>query len=63
MRHTGEAYRGINVLVLWATAHDRGYGSAHWLTYRQAQELGGQSGWFGIRAFEQSLEDGPLARS
>lgn len=42
LRHGGEPYRGINVLLLWAAAFDRGYASPHWMTYRQAQTLGGQ---------------------
>ena len=41
-RVTGEAYRGINVVMLWAAAMEKGYASASWMTYRQAQELGGQ---------------------
>lgn len=41
-RFNGEPYRGINVLVLWATAQKRGYGSDRWMTYRPAQTLGGQ---------------------
>ena len=41
LRHNGEAYRGINILMLWATAHERGYNSAHWMTFKQAMELGG----------------------
>jgi antirestriction protein ArdC len=41
-RVTGEAYRGINVLMLWVEAACRGYLSPTWITYRQAQELGGQ---------------------
>ena len=28
-------YRGINVLVLWATAQERGYKSGTWATYKQ----------------------------
>ncbi|WP_343030887.1 ArdC-like ssDNA-binding domain-containing protein [Rhodovulum strictum] len=42
VRHNGEEYRGINVLMLWATAARKGHVSARWMTYRQAQELGGQ---------------------
>jgi antirestriction protein ArdC len=34
-------YRGINALVLNLTALERGYESAAWITYRQAQSLGG----------------------
>ncbi|RLQ84975.1 ArdC family protein [Notoacmeibacter ruber] len=41
-RFNGEDYRGINILMLWARASAKGYGSARWMTYRQASELGGQ---------------------
>jgi hypothetical protein len=41
-RAGGQPYRGINVLMLWAAAIEKGYGSPLWLTYRQAAELGGQ---------------------
>lgn len=41
MRHTGEPYRGINVLLLWCTAQERGYQQNTWLTYKQAEALGG----------------------
>lgn len=41
LRHNGEAYRGINILMLWATASERGYSSERWMTFRQAQDLGG----------------------
>jgi antirestriction protein ArdC len=39
-RHNGIPYRGINVLILWAEAIDRGYIAPLWMTYRQALELG-----------------------
>ncbi len=39
LRHNGEPYRGINVLLLWAEAMAKGYQSSHWLTYRQTLEL------------------------
>lgn len=42
LRVTGEPYRGINVLMLWLESHLKGYVSPTWMTYRQAQELGGQ---------------------
>lgn len=42
LRFNAEEYRGINVLMLWARASAEGYTSARWMTYRQAQELGGQ---------------------
>ncbi|MEM1372053.1 MAG: ArdC-like ssDNA-binding domain-containing protein, partial [Pseudomonadota bacterium] len=42
LRANGERYRGINVLLLWAAASARGFSVPQWMTYRQAQELGGQ---------------------
>jgi antirestriction protein ArdC len=41
-RHNGEEYRGINVLMLWIIATQRGYVSSRWMTYKQASDLGGQ---------------------
>ncbi|KSV84370.1 ArdC family protein [Sinorhizobium sp. GL28] len=41
LRHNGIAYRGINTVLLWMTAAERGYSSCYWMTFRQAQELGG----------------------
>ena len=35
-------YRGINTVVLWATAQGEAYPSAVWATYRQWTELGAQ---------------------
>lgn len=42
LRATGQPYRGINTVMLWMTAMERGYASPFWLSYRQAQGLGGQ---------------------
>ncbi len=39
---TGAAYRGVNVLILWSEAVERGYTSNIWMTFKQAQALGGQ---------------------
>jgi len=39
---SGKAYRGVNVIALWATAQACGYTGARWATYRQWQELGAQ---------------------
>ena len=41
LRHSGDTYSGINVLVLWATAMERGYAGPIWMTFKQALELGG----------------------
>jgi antirestriction protein ArdC len=40
-RHNGVPYRGINVLVLWGEAVDKGYGFTIWMTFNQALCLGG----------------------
>jgi antirestriction protein ArdC len=37
-----KAYRGINILALWATAHERGFSSGVWATYKQWAEAGAQ---------------------
>jgi len=39
---SGEAYRGVNVLILWDAAIEHDYSSNVWLTYKQAAEMGGQ---------------------
>ncbi|WP_457662576.1 ArdC-like ssDNA-binding domain-containing protein [Sinorhizobium medicae] len=36
LRHNGVAYRGINTILLWMTASERGYSSSYWMTFRQA---------------------------
>lgn len=41
LRHNGLAYKGINVIALWAAAQTHGYKSRHWLTFKQALTLGG----------------------
>ena len=42
LRFNGTPYRGMNVLLLWGEAMDRGYQASIWMTYKQAQELGGR---------------------
>ncbi len=39
---TGTAYCGINIMLLWCSAAKQGFNDSRWLTYKQAQELGGQ---------------------
>jgi antirestriction protein ArdC len=39
---TGKAYRGINILTLWAQAHSKGYHDPKWATYQQWSQLGMQ---------------------
>jgi len=42
IRENGQAYHGINTLVLWAAGADSGYRSQRWLTYNAAKAHGGQ---------------------
>lgn len=42
MRSEGTPYRGMNVLNLWAATLERGFSSSYWMTYKRAQEFGGQ---------------------
>lgn len=41
LRHNGQAYKGFNVLALWASAMESGFKSRFWLTFNQAKELKG----------------------
>lgn len=40
LRHNGQPYTGLNVLLLWSEAMARGFASPVWMTFRQASELG-----------------------
>jgi antirestriction protein ArdC len=42
LRHNGQPYQGVNILMLWVSACAQGFTRPHWMTYNQAQELGGQ---------------------
>jgi len=39
---TGRPYSGINILLLWGALFEAGYASQGWLTFRQAQSVGGR---------------------
>jgi len=39
LRANGVAYRGINTLVLWSAAMEKGYRAPIWMTFKQALEL------------------------
>ena len=39
LRHNGVAYSGINILMLWAEAMDKGFSAPIWMTFKQALEL------------------------
>lgn len=41
LRHDGTPYSGVNILLLWAEAVERGYLRPTWMTFRQALALGG----------------------
>lgn len=38
---TGNAYSGINILILWSAVIERDFAAQNWLTFRQALSLGG----------------------
>lgn len=40
LRHNGKPYQGVNVLMLWLAAMEKGYTAPIWMTYNQAKELG-----------------------
>jgi antirestriction protein ArdC len=41
LRHNGENYHGINIIVLWLMAEAQGFNCPYWLTFQQAKQLGG----------------------
>ncbi|MFC0804690.1 MULTISPECIES: ArdC family protein [Sinorhizobium] len=40
LRHNGQPYSGMNVLLLWSEGIARGFASPTWMTFKQALELG-----------------------
>ena len=40
LRHNGQPYNGINILMLWSAAVSEGYSAPIWMTFKQAKELG-----------------------
>lgn len=40
LRSNGVPYRGVNILLLWGDAMDKGFTSSTWMTFKQAQALG-----------------------
>jgi antirestriction protein ArdC len=41
LRSNGVPYRGINIVMLWMEALDKGFSAPVWMTFKQALELGG----------------------
>src|SRR6202007_649437 len=39
LRHNGQPYSGINILMLWVSAMEQGFTAPIWMTFRQAIEL------------------------
>jgi len=42
LRANGIPYRGINIIMLWSEAMEKGYAAPHWMTFEQAKHLGGR---------------------
>lgn len=40
LRHNGVPYRGINILLLWGDAMEKGFTRNVWMTFKQAEERG-----------------------
>ncbi|MEI7306171.1 ArdC family protein [Pectobacterium atrosepticum] len=64
---TGIAYSGMNIMLLWSSASEQGFGDSRWMTYKQAQAVGGQvrKGEHGTTAIfyttlEKENEDGEI---
>lgn len=39
LRHNGEPYKGVNVLMLWMAAEMQGFAAPYWMTFNQAKEF------------------------
>src|ERR1700693_2688902 len=39
LRHNGQSYSGINILMLWASAVEQGFCAPIWMTFKQALEF------------------------
>jgi antirestriction protein ArdC len=39
LRFNGQPYKGINILMLWSAAMEKGYGAPIWMTFKQALEF------------------------
>ena len=39
---TGAVYSGMNIMLLWCSASKQGFSDSRWMTYKQAQVVGGQ---------------------
>lgn len=39
LRHNGQPYSGVNILMLWGAAMESGFVSSQWMTFKQALEL------------------------
>ncbi|AZL83568.1 DUF1738 domain-containing protein (plasmid) [Aliivibrio salmonicida] len=60
-------YSGVNILLLWSETVEKGFTSPYWLTYKQANELGGnvikgQKGTTIVyyKSWEKENEDGKI---
>ena len=51
LRSNGEAYRGLNLMLLWGSAEANGFRAQTWMTFNQAKALGGcvRKGEKGVR--------------
>ena len=50
LRGNGIPYRGINILMLWSAAMEKGFAAPIWMTFKQALDLGGH-----VRKGEKSV--------
>jgi antirestriction protein ArdC len=39
LRHNGQPYSGMNILMLWGASVENGFASPTWMTFKQALEL------------------------
>lgn len=64
---TGDAYSGINIMLLWCSAAQQGFQDSRWMTYNQAKSAGaqvrkGERGTMAIfyKTLEKERDDGEV---
>ncbi|GKW02516.1 hypothetical protein PEC301877_13310 [Pectobacterium carotovorum subsp. carotovorum] len=61
---TGIAYSGMNIMLLWCSASEQGFGDSRWMTYKQAQAVAPHHlNWGGTNLYLLTVHSHKLPRS
>jgi antirestriction protein ArdC len=62
LRANGIPYRGIDILMLWAEALEKGFGAPIWMTFKQALELDAHVKRASAAAWSSMLRNSPAPK-